>query len=238
MLYYLGQIDYYIENELVFSFVSIYPVRPPKYMLLQASHSLRHSNRDISKQHISETIFVMQGNFGGKKHLHKKDPEGVVACLQSIENEKDFNSYVSIDFVGKLRSKFSMGDLKTGKIRFLSDLDSIEYYNSISKAKFMLAGTKDNDYYYSRATSSIPAALMTSIPLVLNTKFLDLYPCLRDAKIHKLVSKSTECLSIKASLLLNDDQYSEMKEELRNCSNIFWNQGKELLNNIAKKKKK
>jgi hypothetical protein len=98
----------------------------------------------------------------------------------------------------------------------------------------MLAGTKDNDYYYSRATSSIPAALMTTVPLVLNSKFLNLYPCLRDAKIHRLVSKSTECLSIKASLLLNDDQYNEMKNEIRNCSNLFWIQGKDLLNNIAK----
>ena len=37
----------------------------------------------------------------------------------------------------------------------------------------------------SRATSSIPAALIAHVPLVTSGQFLDIYPCLRDAPIHR-----------------------------------------------------
>jgi hypothetical protein len=40
---------------------------------------------------------------------------------------------VSIDLVGHLEGAIDVGTLKTGKVRFLSDLSSKEYYRSISQ---------------------------------------------------------------------------------------------------------
>ena len=41
------------------------------------------------------------------------------------------------------------------------------------------------EYYVSRATSSIPASLIAHVPLVTSGQFLNIYPCLRDAPIHR-----------------------------------------------------
>jgi hypothetical protein len=45
---------------------------------------------------------------------------------------------ISIDLVGHLDGPIDVGKLKTGPVRFLTDLSSLEYYRSISKARFMV----------------------------------------------------------------------------------------------------
>lgn len=42
---------------------------------------------------------------------------------------------ISIDLVGHLNGKVEVGNLKTGKVRFLSDLGSKDYYEAISKVR-------------------------------------------------------------------------------------------------------
>ena len=45
---------------------------------------------------------------------------------------------ISIDLVGHLNGEVNIGHLRTGKVRFLSDLNSREYYEAISRVSICL----------------------------------------------------------------------------------------------------
>ena len=201
----------------------LYPVLPLEYI------PKANDGSDVLRQ---RPTFAMQGNFGGT-HGHKKDPRGVVDCLRHIET--NYTSDLSIDFIGHLLEPIEVGRLKNGDIRFLSGLDHPHFYAAIANAKFLVFGTTAESYFTTAASSSVPAALITHVPLVTSTKFLDLYPCLRDSKIHRLITRDLECDAMAAALSLTDDQYRQAKEEIHHCSDYFWNDAKIKLSSVISK---
>ena len=103
------------------------------------------------------------------------------------------------------------------------------------------------EYYTSRATSSIPAALIAHVPLVTSREFLNIYPCLRDAPIHRKIawgdgspnapeesknstiangSESSECSAMNVAVKLSEEEYSTAKKEIEYCSAVLWKQAK------------
>ena len=98
-------------------------------------------------------------------------------------------------------------------------------------------GITEREYYYNRATSSVPAALISRVPLVAHTEFLQLYPCLREAKMHQYMARNTECESIEIALSLNNAQYQIAKNEIMNCTNFLWQQGLNTFENIIETNK-
>ncbi len=201
----------------------LYPVLPLAYIpkLNDGNELLKH-----------KPTFAMQGNFGGVQ-AYKKDPRGVVDCLQHIA--KNYTSDLSIDFIGHLLTPIKVGKLKNGKVRFLSGLDHPHFYAAIANAKFLVFGTTSESYFTTAASSTVPAALITHVPLVTSKKLLNLYPCLRDSKIHQLIARDLECDAMTAALALTDDQYRQAKEEIKNCADYFWSDAKNRLSNVINK---
>jgi hypothetical protein len=184
-------------------------------------------------------VFSIQGNFGGR-HAHRKDVKGTVDCLRELEvDNEDSGSTtlaagpVHLDLIGHVNGHVETGELKYGKIRFLSDLSSADYYKAIANTHFMIAAVGEPDYYCCRATSSVPAALISGTPLVARKEFLKYYPCLNSAAIHSLIAKDTECESIKAARELTLEQYLWAREEISNCSAQFYAEGRRLLKAFA-----
>ena len=92
----------------------------------------------------------------------------------------------------------------------------------------MIVAVAEDDYYCCRATSSVPAALITGTPLIAQRSFLKYYPCLNQAPIHHLISKDTECESIAAAHKLTKEQYALAREEIANCSLKFYTEARSL----------
>jgi len=198
----------------------------------------------LSSDGYKNQAFAIQGNFGGK-HAHRKDVKGTVECLQRVENSYEEDAQVgagplqpgtsrdknktplrvSLELIGHLNGELPLPSLQYGSVRFLSDLAPVEYYNAIARAQFMIAAVGE-DYTTSRATSSVPAALITNLPLVTSQKFLDIYPCLRDARVHKLIARSTECESIGAAARLSPEEFLEAKNEVLTCAKMMYEDGK------------
>ena len=97
-------------------------------------------------------------------------------------------------------------------------------------------GIAEKDYYTTRATSSVPAALISRVPLIAQRDFLNIYPCLRDAPIHTYISQHTECYSIEKALNLNNIQYIQAQNEIINCSKVFWEHAKHTFKQILSRK--
>jgi hypothetical protein len=125
-----------------------------------------------------------------KAHTASTTKQGTTssASTKSHSNGHSGGVSISIDLVGHLNGEVQVGTLKTGEVRFLSDLRSRDYYEALSRARFMLAAIGEKEYLTSRATSSVPAALIAHVPLVTSGEFLSIYPCLRDAPMHRWIA--------------------------------------------------
>ena len=206
--------------------------------------------------------FAIQGNFGGK-HAHRKDVKGTVECLQRVENSYEEDNYiaaagtaemetkkhsvgvengrktplrVSLELIGHLTGDLPLPSLQYGQVRFISDLAPVPYYKAIARSRFMIAAVGE-DYMTSRATSSVPASLITHIPLVTSLKFLEIYPCLRDSPIHRKIASAgtegTECDAIGAAAKLSDEEYEQAKREIITCALRMYEQGKDLFRSLG-----
>jgi len=205
----------------------------------------------LSSDGYKNQAFAIQGNFGGK-HAHRKDVKGTVECLQRVEasyqedpevaaaplepgasvDKSKTPLRVSLELIGHLNGELQLPTLRYGSVRFLSDLAPVDYYNAIARSQFMIAAVGE-DYMTSRATSSVPAALITNLPLVTSQKFLDIYPCLRDARVHKLIARGTECESIGAAARLSPEEFMEAKNEVSVCAKMMYEDGRAVFRHLG-----
>ena len=146
---------------------------------------------------------------------------------------KQVSSSISLDLLGQqLDYYMPLQELKNGRIRKLSYLKAFDFYLFIAQSLFLVAALNNQEYLTSQATSSIPAALISQVPIIATRDILDLYPCLKNAKIHKYINQLTECESIQNAMKLTIDQYQQAKDEIKYCANIYWELGKKTLLDI------
>jgi hypothetical protein len=132
---------------------------------------------------------------------------------------------LSLDLVGHVvTDSVSLRDLSTPavRVRVHTDLPHKQFYRAIGAARFLLLGLGEDAYLVTRATSSVPAALSARVPLVAPAAYLTLYPCLRDAPVHRALARSTECASVAAALSLDAIHYRAAQREVANCSMTLW----------------
>jgi hypothetical protein len=232
-----------------------YPVLPMRHIAKSSEEaSLRTAYHSLKK---GDALFTIQGNFGGV-HKHRKDPVGVLNCLREIEagrhkceqtNQTSKNPgeghlrvshsdhhALNIDLIGRVNDDMKLGTLKHGNIRVMSGLSSPDFFAAISQARFMITAIRDPGYSTSKATSSVPAALITEIPLVTTRSFLQLYPCLRDAPMHRYINRNeNECDSIHTAAGLSEIDYHAAKAEVQVCGQKLYYEAKETFKSLMLK---
>ena len=187
----------------------VYPVLPMKFLM----------EEDVYDETLSHPDFSVQGNFGGR-HAHRKNTDAVVNCVRRLEDLSPNDKY-GVDFIGS--GNLNQHSLKQGVLRHLSDLSHKDFYRAIAATKFLVPAIGEDDYFYSRATSSIPAALISHVPIATSRPFLMLYPCLRDQPMHRLITRDSECETMMAASELNEEQYARIKKEAIHCAETYWN---------------
>ena len=188
----------------------VYPVLPMNYLI----------EDDVYDEATSHPDFSVQGNFGGR-HAHRKNTDAVINCVRRLEDLSPEEKY-GLDFIGS--GNLNQHSLKQGLLRHLSDLSHKDFYRAIAITKFLVPAIGEEDYYFSRATSSIPAALISHVPIATSRPFLMLYPCLQDQPMHRLITRDSECETMMAASELNDEQYSKIKKEAVHCAEVYWNE--------------
>lgn len=185
--------------------------------------------------HAKTVNFVIQGNVGGK-HSKRRDLAGTVHCLTALILREDANkttrslradsTMVHLDLVGAVHGKLNIPQLLPQlHVQTQSNLAPIDFYSAIARAHFLVASLGSALYATTQATSSIPAALITGVPLVLGADLLALYPCLRDAPMHRLVNSGTECEAIQRAYEISKTQYAAARAEVAHCARQLWDEG-------------
>jgi hypothetical protein len=81
----------------------------------------------------SQSIENPQEKKTSNSNFQKKDNSNFILKNANFSPQKSALSSLSIDLVGHLNGEVNIGQLRTGKVRFLSDLNSREYYEAISR---------------------------------------------------------------------------------------------------------
>jgi hypothetical protein len=180
---------------------------------------------------------VVQGHFGGK-HSWRRDPHSLLQCLQDFQQQNNITG-TKVHFIGKGVLDFTKQERRSLQIRHSSDLKSAKsFYSEIAKGQFLALTQLDEEYYSFRATSSIPAAVMTGVPLILDSKILKLYPCLRDSHFHQSIAKPTFCESLFSAFQLDSSQRSEMTREMLTCRQKYQQDAEEKFLNLLRNETK
>jgi len=224
----------------------IYPVMPLSIILgeTKATQSINHWRYTDRS-----TLISIQGNFGGR-HSKRKNPSRVIDCLSSMESSFKLGNYASnsslcpicklcgnrmdLDLIGRQTTYTEYKELRYGKVRKLSNLQPRDFYMAISTSLFLIPALNNPDYILSQATSSIPTALISQVPIVADQRLLSIYPCLSNATIHNRINKDTECNSLKAAMDLSREHYAQAKDEVKHCSELFWSEAIEKISRLAR----
>lgn len=190
----------------------------------------------VSEEHRHLTDFAIQGNLGGR-HAKRRDLNGTIRCVQALSSEigktQENTARVRLSLVGHIDGHLpvSIGNLNF-PTRTFSNLPPRSFYNQLSRASFIVTSLGSSVYTRAQATSTVPAALAAGVPLVTSKDFLLLYPCLRDAPVHRFINAADECASIRTAAALSAHNYSLAKLEIQNCSRILCDAGVDTLKKI------
>jgi hypothetical protein len=215
---YLGQHTLNSSHSNHIKSLYFYPIPPidilGERLLNPSPNSLRSA--PLSSDLDAPLTVVVQGHFGGR-HTWRRDPHSLIRCLQDFQQQNNITG-TKVHFIGKGELVFSKEEERFLQIRHFSNLNSAQsFYREISKGQFLALTQLDEEYYSFRATSSIPAAIMTGVPLILDIQILNLYPCLRESHFHQSIAKPTFCESLFSAFHLNSTQRMEMTQEILTC---------------------
>lgn len=144
---------------------------------------------------------------------------------------------LNIDLIGGVSGELKVGNLRHSRVTSRRDLSSPDFYKAIARARFMVAAIREHTYYTHKATSSVPAAMITEIPLVTTREFLNVYPCLREGAIHQKINRNEdECASVYEAVHLSDLEYQSAKDEMKYCNSKLWEEAKTAFSDLIVKK--
>ena len=83
----------------------------------------------------------------------------------------------------------------------------------------------------------MPAALITGVPVVTSSRFLSIYPCLREQPLHARVAAADECKAISAASRLSQADLDTMRHEVRHCSDLLYREALGVLHSIGREAK-
>ena len=121
-----------------------------------------HSNIETHKKNrkkrrkLRKRIHINEERFLSEKSIEIDDNELLKSDkLHGFNPSEHSLESVNIDLIGHLNGKVEVGTLRTGAVRFLSDLSSKDYYSSISQVSEMEMILIDADYLSSPRPSPL-----------------------------------------------------------------------------------
>lgn len=208
-----------------------------------ASHRAQRDDNTIS--------FAIQGNFGGQHDKRRNVPE-TQSCLHNLphpmkssmtkgettstrtNSAAEHHNKYTLNLVGKGSRKHATNTshIEHVKVHKTGELNAPSFYEEIARSDFLVTSLGGDLYLHRQATSTIPTALILGVPVLTTRAVLELYPCLRDARVLRSITHSTECESIYHVVSLSSKEYMNAEDEIKNCSAKWWIQAKNTMFNV------
>jgi hypothetical protein len=203
-------------NESEISLLNSYPV----FNLTQVFPDIKYSNplsllENANQNHDNKPNpiqLIIQGNVQSKRR-HYDD------LLRTLDKHLDQAWELTILGVGA--AKFAVPANMQNRIRTADKLSFEAYYRTISKADLVLSFLSESmNYGVVRATSTVPTAILSGVPVLLTNIMLPLYACLGDSSVsplHSAIARDDDAASLTAFFALSDENKTRLKQEARFC---------------------
>lgn len=202
---------------------------------LTAALGLGLGVKDKDKDKVpGQRLIVVQGNF----ESNRKQYSDIFQCLRKV-NQQLQEVRVKLVFIGSNTSSgaFSVPTDLQEQVHVLSDLPFQQYYAVIRRADFLAAFFAPSTRYdLIRSSSTIPAAIMNEVPVILSRNITAVYPCLRMSRIYRSISLADDCSSMKAALQLSPADLRQLQEEVRYCKEQWMFEAQAILRQVAAKR--
>ena len=228
-----------------------YPTVPLRLLFPQDMSTEIGLNPMYSANTSQPLTFAIQGHFGGA-HAKRRNVTSTLACLHNISKHTNIlkdtvatskmarssEQNLELNLVGRISGDvtFAAPSNSSVQVTTTGELTSLEFYRKIASSHYLVTSLGSDLYMHRQATSTIPTALILHIPVVTAEQLLRLYPCLWEAAVHRRFTQTTECETIQHVMRLSQQEYLRAKEEVANCSAVYWAEAKQTMNSILQVK--
>lgn len=136
---------------------------------------------EINTEGEDEIAFALQGNFNPLRRNFTRAFEELGQAKQRMEatNEEDLESSLRLHMVGSGTRPPVPSDVEDMVI-FNEQLNFTDYYKVLSTMTAIVPAFADEDYFTTKASSSVPAALIAGAPIVASRHMLETYAYLEE----------------------------------------------------------
>ncbi|KAK9460111.1 uncharacterized protein V1516DRAFT_626977, partial [Lipomyces oligophaga] len=161
-----------------------------------------------------ELSFSMQGNY----ESDRRDYEGVFKELEEYHriqaaraSDSDLRPAVKLHLIGSGRTPEVPADIEQ-MVVFDTRLQFPEYYELLSYSSALLPAFATEGYYYTKASSTVPASLIAGAPLICQRRLMDTYAYLTEDVVWVQEEGETEFDVVSRITNLPLEAISERKE--------------------------
>jgi hypothetical protein len=183
------------------------------------------SIKTIPKNPKDPLKLTIQGNAQNKRRNYD-------GLFTNLEREKEITPW-KLNILGHGASTMDIPNVLIPHVKKFDDVPFDKFYSVIKNSDFLLAFLQP-DYHYdtNRATSSVPAAIMCQVPILLTQKFLNIYDCLAKSPIHQKVSKYSDADGLAAVMKLSVRELILARKEAEHCFVEWTTQNAEVIRQI------
>eukprot|EP01040_Poterioochromonas_malhamensis_P008260 gene8260-8935_t len=174
----------------------------------------------------------------GQASSSRRDYGALFQCLQQVEDAK-YTSKLRLTIMGQGAKNLRIPFATNTTLRVLDNARFEEYFTHITHNDFVISFVPQvniSEYKANRISSSVSAAVLTEVPILLPISILSQYPCLNTSPVHLKVAGETDCQSLHNALQLTYIDYLQMKREIRYCKELWKWETMTNINNLMKKK--
>ena len=164
---------------------------------------------------LNEIFLAMQGNYSPERRNYKRifnqleSITEVVKNLSKDEKPKD----VGLHLIGHGDYKAEVPDNIKSQVHFDEDLEYPAYYDLLSNSFAVLPAFASHEYLYSKASSTVAAAMIAGVPLVASEELLERYTYVPRDSVW-LTKEGEDELDTVLSVVMSDESEYLRKRDL------------------------
>ncbi|GAO51078.1 hypothetical protein SAICODRAFT_25178 [Saitoella complicata NRRL Y-17804] len=159
-----------------------------------------------------ETAFTLQGDFDAKRRNYTK----ILSQLREmLKSGSETASTLTMHLLGHGPVP-TIPEEVAGHVKIDKNLDYVPFYSTLSKSFALITAFASETYFTEKASSSVPASLISGCPLVADRKLLDTYTYLNEDVVWLKEEGEDDMDAVKRVVMeMGEKEFREKSERVR-----------------------
>lgn len=203
--------------------VAVQPIYEPPF-----ASDLRYNIIAALESATNQTRFVA---VQGTMVKYRRNYDEFFQCIESIRSE---GIDLRIFLLGSQSKKLSIPSHFSNFVTLLRGDTHPQYYATIAHSHFVaMFANPEMRYDSDRASSTVPTAIISGVPVILPSSMLGLYSCLATSPMHASIAGATDCESLRAAARLSWEELAALRAEAQRCRSVWLREGEQVLSQMV-----